>query len=50
MGADILLVAAIMLVPEFGIVGMIGAYIAGEWAMAAVAAGLVLNHRKPETT
>jgi len=49
-GIAVLLVAAIMLVPEFGIVGMIGAYIAGEWAMAAVAAGLVFNYRNPETT
>jgi hypothetical protein len=36
-----------MLVPEFGIVGMIGAYVAAEWAMAFVAAAIVIKKRAP---
>jgi O-antigen/teichoic acid export membrane protein len=46
-GIAVLLVAAIMLVPEFGIVGMIGAYVAAEWAMAFVAAAIVIKKRAP---
>jgi O-antigen/teichoic acid export membrane protein len=44
-GVAVLLVAAICLAPRFGITGMIGAYVATEWVMAFVAAGLVARQR-----
>jgi O-antigen/teichoic acid export membrane protein len=44
-GVAVILAAAIYFAPRFGIVGMIGAYVASEWIMAIIAAGLVIWHR-----
>ena len=44
-GVAIILAAAIYFAPRFGIVGMISAYVAAEWVMAVIAAGLVIRHR-----
>ncbi len=44
-GVAVLLVSAIWLTPRFGITGMIGAYVATEWIMAFLAAGLVARQR-----
>ncbi len=45
-GVTIMLIAAILLVPRFGISGMIGAYVSAEWAMTIFAAGLVIRYRR----
>ncbi|MBT8092676.1 MAG: lipopolysaccharide biosynthesis protein [Gammaproteobacteria bacterium] len=44
-GVAVVVAAAIYFVPSFGIVGMIGAYVAAEWLMAIMAAGLVVRQR-----
>jgi O-antigen/teichoic acid export membrane protein len=44
-GVVVVIVAAIALAPKYGIIGMIGAYVAAEWMMAVIATGLVIRHR-----
>ena len=44
-GLIIILVAAIILAPRYGLNGMVGAYVLAEWMMAIIAAGLVIRHR-----
>jgi O-antigen/teichoic acid export membrane protein len=44
-GVAVLFASAIWLAPRFGITGMIGAYVATEWIMAFLAAGLVARQR-----
>ncbi len=44
-GVAVLIAAAILFVPRFGLVGMIGAYVVTEWVMAFIAASLVIRYR-----
>jgi O-antigen/teichoic acid export membrane protein len=44
-GVAVLFASAIWLTPRLGITGMIGAYVATEWIMAVLAAGLVARQR-----
>lgn len=43
-GVIVMLSAAVYLAPRFGLIGMIGAYVAAEWAMACIAAVLVMRY------
>jgi O-antigen/teichoic acid export membrane protein len=48
-GIAAIVIAALLLVPKYGISGMIAAYIAAEWLTAVVGVSFVLAYRNPVT-